>query len=201
MATEEFYLQLNSGRIQSPLNSHDFLPLSILDEKITRDRVEEVLSSGALPCTPSLPDKVCQQAKKVFAILVLIYFPEAITELFLEGLTDEHLPLCRAPQGDNNYHNLYYLVSVRGKTFKAFATLRNPARVSDFLEKQWLVQAPMLDTSGKHIELDAKCALPFGKVDKKVATDFSTVWKGALHPAHQQGLKVSEPSSTHMDLC
>ena len=73
----------------------------------------------------------------------------------------------------------------------SFFGWENEGRVAEFLEKQWLVQAPVLDTAGKHIVLDPKCALPFLDVAKMAGGGFATVSKGKIHPAYQQGFEVS----------
>lgn len=185
MATTSLYRRLKPCLLECPLGGQQFLPPNILDETITKKSVKAELPWKSRVFQSGLPGKVSQQAKKVFAILVLIGEPLAIKELLLEGLTDEHLPL--SPKGGNNDN---ILVSVRGKTFQSFVAWRNDARVADFLEKQWLVQAPVLDTTGKHVILDPKCALPFPQIKEIGGGDFSIVYKSALHPAYQQGFKA-----------
>lgn len=163
-----------------------FLPLNSLDELITTDSVEAQLSlSDRLPWS-RLPGEVVQHAKKVFAILVLIDKPRAIKKLLREGLTDEHLPLFPKGDGSDNI-----LVSARGKIFQSFATWHNSAKVAVFLEKQWVVQAPVLDATDSDITLNPKCVLPFYNIVELGEGQSSRVYKGELHPAHQKGLKVS----------
>lgn len=182
------YQQLKACLLECPLEGQKkFLPLSDL-KKITRDTVK-----GQLPYLRTqmfhrkLPEKILQQAKMVFAILVLMGEPRAINGLLQEGLTDEHLPL-QAKKVNN--HNV--VESVHGKIFKSFDAWGNEARVEEFLDKQWLVQAPVLDPTGEHIVLDPKCALPFKCIDQKAERGaLSIVYKGTLHPAHQKGFKVS----------
>jgi serine/threonine protein kinase len=181
------YRQLNDYcLVTSPLGDQVFLPLSDLNDKITRDSIKAQLSYGIRLFHRGLPDNVFLHAKKVFAILVLIEEPCAIKDLIQEGLTDEDLPLSR--KGDSDYN---VLVSACGKIFKSFASWDKESRVRDFLDKQWLVQAPVLDTTGKHIVLDPKCALPFQESVAKARGGFGVVHQGTLHPAHQQGFKVS----------
>jgi len=183
------YQQLKPCLLECPLEGQKkFLPLSDLNDKITRDTIK-----GQLPylstqmCHRNLPDKILQHAKKVFAILVFMGEPRAIKGLLQEGLTDEHLPLQTKKV---NNHNV--VESADGKIFKSFDAWGNEARVEEFLEKQWLVQAPVLDPTGKHIVLDSKCALPFKCIDQKAERGaLSIVYKGTLHPAHQEGFKVS----------
>jgi hypothetical protein len=188
MATMSFYQQLDDALVMCSLGdqSQDFLPLSELNEKITKDSVRAQLSYTTLWCRPGLPEKVCQYAKKVFAILVLIGEPSAIRDLIADGLTDEHLPLSRNSGKEKNI-----LLSVKGQRFSSFAAWPHEARVKAFLEKQWVVQAPVLDMTGKHIVLDRKCALPFRTSDDISGAGSSVVYKGILHPAHQEGFEVS----------
>ncbi|KAI1163474.1 kinase-like domain-containing protein [Nemania serpens] len=164
-----------------------FLPLNSLDELITTDSVEAQLSlSDRLPWS-RLPGEVVQHAKKVFAILVLIDKPRAIKKLLREGLTDEHLPLFPKGDGSDNI-----LVSARGKIFQSFATWHNSAKVAVFLEKQWVVQAPVLDATDSDITLNPKCVLPFYNIVELGEGQSSRVYKGELHPAHQKGLKAAQ---------
>src|SRR5579871_1983024 len=182
------YQQLKECLLECPLEGQKmFLPLSDLNEKITRDSVKGQLPCLETFCHRNLPNKILQQAKKVFAILVLMYEPHKIKGLLQDGLTDDQLPLQAKKINNNNV-----VESVHGKIFKSFNTWRNEARVEDFLEKQWLVQAPVFDPTGKHFVLDLKCALPFKCIDQKAEKGaLSIVYKGTLHPAHQEGFKVS----------
>jgi hypothetical protein len=183
---KSLYQHLYSHVLKSPLGDLDFLPLNNLHEGITRDSVRAQLFPESLLLQPNLPKKVVQHAKKIFAILVFIGEPCAIVDLLQEGLTDEHLPLSASP----DQHDIAP-VSVHGKTFMSFFGWENEPRVAEFLEKQWLVQAPVLDTTGKHIVLDPKCALPFLDVARISVGEFIRVSKGKIHPAHQQGFEVS----------
>jgi hypothetical protein len=188
MPTQTLYDLLRPSLLDSPLggNGQQFLPLNIIDNVITKETVQAEVPWRNRALIRGLSGKVVQQAKKVFAILVLMGEPLAITELLPEGLTDDHLPLSQ--QGGQNDN---ILVSVRGKTFRSFESWRKKARVDEFLEKQWLVQAPVLDITGKHITLDPNCPFPFSTADEVGGGRFSTVYKSALHPAHQQGSIVS----------
>ncbi|PVH75772.1 kinase-like protein [Cadophora sp. DSE1049] len=176
------YSQLYDSLRQCPLGSQQFLPLNNLD-KITKKSIQAELPLTVRVRQRSLPGKVVLQAKKVFAVLVLTGESPAITDLVKEGLTDEHLPLSRK-RGDS----ANILVSACGeKTFRSFEAWRNAAQVTHFLDWQWVVQAPVLDTTGKHFNLDQKCALPFEKVEEVGGGPSATVYKGILHEAHHQG--------------
>ncbi|KAF2704369.1 kinase-like protein [Pleomassaria siparia CBS 279.74] len=182
------FRRLRDSQFEYPLNpSQKFLPLNRLDESITEENVETELCARAwIPALASalLPTKmIVKQAKKVFAILVDIGEPGMIKELLHEGLRDEHLPLCPKEIGAN------VLISRSGKVFKSFAKSMSEQRVTDFLDKQWTVLAPVLDLSGSHMDLDSRCPLPFIKVDSGQGTPTSMVYKTELHPAHYRGPK------------
>jgi hypothetical protein len=168
-----------------------FLPLDILDKKLTKENIQAEIPLKERVFQRGLTNKVIIQAKKVFAVLVFTGEPLAIGDLLKEGLTDEDLPLSRKPGENDNI-----LVSCNGKkTFRSFEAWRKDAQVTNFLEKQWYVLAPVLDTTCNYFILDQKCALPFPKVEEVGGGHFSTVYKSALHPAHQQGFQVSIPSN------
>jgi hypothetical protein len=191
MAAATLYSQLKPCLLECPLMGQPFLPLDILDKKITKENVHAELPWKGRFLQRNLTNKVIIQAKKVFVVLVFTGEPLAIGDLLKEGLTDEDLPLSRKPGENDNI-----LVSCSGKkTFRSFEAWRKDAQVTNFLEKQWYVLAPVLDTTGNYFILDQKCALPFPKVEEVGGGHFSTVYKSALHPAHQQGFQVSIPSN------
>jgi hypothetical protein len=183
-----FYQQLKKSLVKCPLGNQQFLPLSELDAKVTRDSISAQLSEDTRQLLPSLPDEVLDHAKKIFAILVVIGEPRRIQDLVQEGLTDEHLPL--SLREADNYN---VLKSRNDQNFKSFASWDNEPRVEEFLDKQWLVQAPVLDPTGRHIDLTEKCALPFLQSNKvaTAADGLCSVHRGILHPAHQKGFEVS----------
>jgi hypothetical protein len=183
-----FYQQLSQCLVKCSLGDQQFLPLSELNAKVTRDSISARLSESTRQLLPSLPDEVLDHARKIFAILVLIGEPRAIQDLVQEGLKDEDLPL--SLQEDMDYN---VLKSRNNQNFKSFASWDNEARVQEFLDKQWLVQAPVLDPTGRHINLTQKCALPFLQSNKvaTAADGLCSVHRGILHPAHQKGFEVS----------
>jgi hypothetical protein len=184
------FLWLKSHLLECPLGGQQFLPLEILDVAITKEGIQAELPWTGRFLQRGLSKKVVLQAKKVFAILVLIGEALAIAELVKEGLTDEDIPLFW-PRGELDN----FLVSTSGKVFHSFKAWKREAQVQNFLDKQWVVQAPVLDTTGKHFILDQKCALPFPKVEEVGGGRYSTVYKGTIHRAHQRGFAVSIASS------
>ncbi|KAF4436563.1 serine/threonine protein kinase [Fusarium austroafricanum] len=132
------------------------------------------------------------QAKRVFAILVLIEEAWAITNLICQdNISDEDLPLSRQPSLGENDHNI--LISVKtGKTFQSFLSWPKEARVRDFLSMQWVVQAPVLHSFGQRISLDPKC--PLAMIDCSIQAKRgpnSILHKCKVHEAHQTVFKVT----------
>ena len=188
MATQPLHKRLMEKYIRCSLNNQQFLPLDVIDKEITEENVKAEMKRKKFNLLNSqVPKNVVQNAKKVFTILVIIGEPNAIKDLLSEEITDDHLPLSRrgGSIGDD------VLVSSDGKEFPAFAAWDNDIRVADFLEKQWIVQAPVLDSSGGEVSLDRQCALPFLTVEEVGNGEFSTVYRSDIHPAHQKGLQVS----------
>lgn len=183
----KLYDELDDSLAECPLSENKFLPLHILQDVITVERVlastDSIVRTQTLSGNNGLAEEVVQRAKKVFASLVFVGRQSAIGDLLSEGLTDEQLPLFRRGSGaDRN------LLSdcVGNKTFETFRNWER-ADVDHFLEKQWRVQAPVFDTSGSHFVLDRKCALPLHADFEKIGTtDFSNVFQCEIYQAHYQ---------------
>ena len=171
------FRRLRNAQIESNDNQK-FLPLDVMNEVITEDIVKNAISGklGRI-FDRKLPSKIVKDAKKTFAILVEIGEPGKMKELLSEGLTDDQLPL-------STVDNSAELKSHTGKRFPSFARWETEQRVTDFIDKQWIFLAPVLDSSGRHVELSSKCPLPFLDMDEIGHTNTSTVYKSLLHHAH-----------------
>ncbi|KAF2104860.1 kinase-like protein [Rhizodiscina lignyota] len=169
--------------LECPLRGKKFLPLDALDEMITTEAVKANLRKRTRWLNSGLPGKIVQQTRKIFAILVLMKESPFINDflaLFEEGLRDEHLPLKTRKEDDS------VLVSESGREFHSFRHW-NPFKVNAFLEKQWIVQAPVFDLEGNHIVLDPECALPLLENFKQIGGgQASAVYKAVLHKNHQR---------------
>jgi hypothetical protein len=189
-ASMDIYDGLKDNIVECPLTQNLFLPLNILDEVIT---VENIVRTHLFSGNNDLAEEVVRTAKKVLASLVLAGRQNAIADLLSEGLTDEKLPLSRRGSGADR--NL--LSNCDGN--QTFETFRNWERVhvDHFLEKQWLTQAPLFDTSGSHFILGRKTALPLKAGFEKIGTtEFSTVSKCELYQSHyQEDSQVSATST------
>ncbi len=182
-AAKKLYTELNNRQAKCPLSNQKFLPSNTLDEIITVDSVRA--SAGAavrretIFGSSDLAGDVVLKAKRIFAILVLSGSHGTIGDLLSEGLTDAHLPLSRKEDEMD-----MALVGVDGTEFDVFRDW-GPPSVASFVEKQWVVQAPVLDSSGGHFVLGPGCGMPLETdVERIGATDLSEVYKCAFRPGY-----------------
>lgn len=186
-ALEELFYNLEDALKQGAFGGQKFLPLNVLDGTITAERLKVAIPPSFPFGSSSLSTNVAQYARKIFAILLFIGEPLAIKDLWKQGLRDEHLPLTAGGSPGTRGK----LMTADGRAFGAWKTA---AKASEFLDKQWLVQAPVFDTTGHHYQLNAKCSMPFVDADEVGGGAFSYVHKCELHQAHQKGLRVSIPT-------
>lgn len=116
-------------------------------------------------------DNKLQQARKLVAVLAIIgqLNENSLKSLTADAPTDDDLPFCA--KGDI-LQNCHENKAVRFPTWKE-------ATIGGFMEKQWTVQAPILDFKDGHpieVGLDEKCALEFSKCEDKGNTQFSRVF-------------------------
>jgi hypothetical protein len=187
-AVNVLFKALKKARERDGIDSQEFIPQDALERSITVPLVNAAVPSRSLFATkPGIfHHNIVQHARKVFAILVLIGDPPAIKELWKQGLTDHHLPLVAVPEADTN--DLKKLKAKSGERFGVWKDLRLP---NDFVHYQWLVLAPVIDDTGQHIHLDAKCAMPFVEDEEVGGGAFSYVYKCKIHQAHQKDLRAS----------
>ncbi|KAK7423845.1 hypothetical protein QQZ08_008889 [Neonectria magnoliae] len=176
------YQELTDFLLKGALGDQLFLPLSTLD-KFTKDTITTQLSPWTRFFCRNLADKVLLQARKIFTILVLIGKQDTLRVILQDGLKDGDLPL--SLHNDGSGHTL---VSGNHKLFKSFSTW-NEVRVRDFLDKQWLVLAPVFDRSGQRIELNTKCALPILNSEYVAGENACVVYRGIVPPRHHTGFK------------
>ncbi|KAF1964818.1 kinase-like protein [Bimuria novae-zelandiae CBS 107.79] len=190
---ESLFQRLKRKQSTCSLNNNSqqmFLPLNIMRQEITEDNVRGALTKDTgltatlklLHLLPedTLPQRVVDYATKVFTVLVIIGEPDAIRKILDEGLTDEHLPLRLA-------ENEITLISHDEVEFRSFSETMSEQRISEFVEKQWTVLAPILDASGEHTDLDRRCPLPFEHTKQAGHGASRLVHKSKLHPSHYSG--------------
>ncbi|KAK4172121.1 kinase-like domain-containing protein [Triangularia setosa] len=185
--SEPLYKSLKGGLVTSSLGEIQFLPRSVVKEKVTIDKISPHLSLVSrlytLVSDDSLVRQIHAQASNVFAILVLIGKPSAIQTMFTkDGLADKDLPLDSVKNGEHDA-----IVSLTtGKNFPSFDDWGDPAAVDSFLEKQYLVLAPVFNKAGQTLKLNRNQALPFEECTWKAnGSDGVSVYDGRLHPSHQ----------------
>ncbi|KAI0144540.1 kinase-like protein [Xylariaceae sp. FL1272] len=171
------YRQLRSSLVECDTSNgthtfskSSFLPLSVVNQRISKDVIRTQLSWKSSLTSPSLSQHIFEKAKKVFAILSLCEEESSIETLFNEGLTDT---------GSYNV-----LVSRHGTVFHSFTKFKKNVTVDDILRAQWQLLAPVFRTPGEHIILKQENPMPFFDVKKISATDMSVVYTGKLHAAH-----------------
>ncbi|KAK7427793.1 hypothetical protein QQZ08_005731 [Neonectria magnoliae] len=188
------YTQLNKSLLTCPLEARfpKFLPVDELD-KITLEKIQAELPLRTQLFSPSLSHKVATDAKRIFCILVLMEDPTPIVQLIKEGITDEHLPLCRNGDDDND-SEYNVLASVGGnKRFPSSMAWGQGEKVENFLKKQWAVQSPILDKPGSHFVLDPECPLPLTECETEHAKGgMGVVHKARIHPAHHRLFKAND---------
>jgi hypothetical protein len=179
------YRQLNNCLIPCHEDS-EFLPLNEISARVTEDSIKsEIPFRKRCFSKRSLPRTILSQARSVFSILVLIQETQAIVDLiYRDNIRDEELPLARQSASGDDENVL--ISSKTGKIFSSFSFWRREARVRDFLNFQWLVQAPVLSLLGQHISLDPKCPLPLVDCVMKYKNGpNSMLHKCKIHGAHQ----------------
>lgn len=176
--------QCEVNLVDSPIQQQaSFLPLTCLDDNITKPTISKQLSFSTKLFHPNVADKILRNGRKIFAILTLIGEQRTIRQMIQEGLTDEHLPLSNSDSEDKS-NNI--LVSKNDdKQFKCFASL-DRVRVRDFLMWQWALQAPVFEGFGQHIDIDAKCPLPLISCTE-VNDAPGQVYKATIHSDHLKG--------------
>jgi phage FluMu protein gp41 len=182
-ALEDMFYNLEDGLKQGALGNQNFLPLDVLYATITAERLKAAFPSSALFGSSSLRKNILQYARKIFAILLFIGEPLAIKELLRLNLRDEDLPLAAGVDTKTRGK----LIAADGRVFMPWKTA---AKTSEFLDKQWLVQAPVFGTTGQHFILNMKCSMPLIDADEVGGGAFGYVYKCKLHQAHQKGHKV-----------
>ncbi|KAK1532821.1 serine/threonine protein kinase [Colletotrichum costaricense] len=187
MNSQALLSSLKESLQYSSIVSQEFLPVSSLNDVITKEKVQNELPTNLMNrlFSDSLPSKISMNARRIFAILVMIGEPQAIRKLVDDGLTDEDLPLAR-PTHDKYSGTLESKGRLEVKSFKHW---KNEAKVDMFLEKQWLFLAPKLDVTGTStvFQVDSKCPLPFLRATELRGEHSNVVYKSELHAAHQTG--------------
>ncbi|RSL60544.1 hypothetical protein CEP53_005418 [Fusarium sp. AF-6] len=193
--SQSLYHELSEGTKKCIITEKAYIPEHKLLEIMTVPRVKSSLRSTwswlrLLLFKRNLETKLLQ-ARKLIAVLVIIgkLNERSLKFLIANSLTDDDLPLCANDDGLQNCH--------RDKTIK-FPSWEE-ATVGSFLEKQWMVLAPILDLEdGRPIEvnLDDKCALELSECEEQESTQFSRVFFAKI-PSRKEGVEPRRVAVKH----
>lgn len=170
-------------------NNLKFLPQDTFDELICCSNItaelpnttwfQSTFSNWFTLKSPYIHQFVFKEARKLFTILVLMERVNIIPELLKQKITDDDLPF-EAKKKEESI---------------ILQSLSNPSRIipgisgssvaERFVEMQWRVLVPIINTCGQHLVLHKRCILPIME-DKKetIYSGRSPVFKGKLHRAH-----------------
>ncbi|PMD25864.1 kinase-like protein, partial [Hyaloscypha hepaticicola] len=135
---------------------------------------------------------ISQVAWKLFAILVCIEQSHRIIDFLNENIDDTDLPFVRSDVTSTSVNFKLCSKKSPSQPIKCMS-LWTQRLVNDFGRDQWCMLAPIFEYTDeiKHYELDDNCVLPcvegFERSDRAINEGgYSTVWKVAIHPAHQR---------------
>ena len=133
---------------------------------------------------------------KLFATLLLIGRPEAITRFIEEGLRDTDLPLVKGPHRDKaNKFSLYRWGDMGGHRLSCFDDWTHQALVR-FEEEQWKTLAPVFHLKDRyhvgHYQFAENMILPFTYQEHACSGARGQVFKVKIHPEHHDFGRVSE---------
>jgi serine/threonine protein kinase len=164
----------------------EYISMDVIKNVVTKENIKAELGrtpGDGTPLEDRLADLVVENnARGVFAILVYTGQPWDIKKLLDDSLADEYLPLVRQKQELQSVPYPEKIFSVPKGWHRR--------QVDNFLDKQWMVLAPVFKISGQHMKLDPKCPLPFSKVNENIHNHGTVVYRAQLHPWHQQGFEV-----------
>jgi hypothetical protein len=186
--------KLYEKRIERPNKSHRyFIPADDLERLLTPDSVSKQLQRCGVSdeVRHRSAELISKSAAKLFAILVYLKHGHLIFDFLAESIDDDHLPFIRS---DNNAKAGNYKLCSRkspGQLIKSMASWDHEL-VDDFGRDQWCMLAPIFEYNDaiEHLELHDNCVLPWledeERSDRAMEGGYGSVWKIAIHPAHQR---------------
>jgi hypothetical protein len=175
---------LLDGELQDcPVSEKKYLPLGVLDDLVTPKSVLASLNTPVkgqqntshLRYDDTFATRVVNHVKKLFTVLVFIGQEHSIASLLSEGLTDHDLPLSRRENPDfslsesgtssltiRRSKSTSLILESGDSSTRAFTIFEQwkPQTVGHLLSAQWLVLAPVFNSTGSHFNLAVDCALP-----------------------------------------
>jgi hypothetical protein len=176
-----------------------FIPICELETLITASVVEEILRENAKTVIDprNYAHRVKSDAKKLFAILILLRNGPATCPPLDNALSDRNLPFPR--KMENNQIPL--LRRDHNELIKAFKKWHN-SKIETFAHTQWSVLAPVFDKeSTECLELPDNVILPFhlekAEVEKNAIPHmetggFSEVTACRIHPVYHHYWKLDK---------
>lgn len=192
MATEDsLYRQLYNSRLSDDLSRRKYIPNSELREIVARDNIitelHEHQNRWSLKRfrqnSTNLANRILESGQKLFVILVNLRLSWGVKNLLDAGLTDEDLPLSK--RGNQLYSSVD-----PARSFK-WPSDWGLEKLDDFVEKQWLVLAPVFCAGGAHRTLAPECPLPFVTAVEAQNGPNSVVYKVTVDASHHDGFEVS----------
>ncbi|KAH8667345.1 kinase domain-containing protein [Tricladium varicosporioides] len=184
------YGQLSKSWVSDELHGNrQYIPLDVMNKIITKKSIQAELERKGRNCmslSGCLADKVVKKnAKKLFAILVCLSKACDIKEFLNDGFTDEDLPII---EDEDEFRSAI-------DTKKKFLIPEDweDQTIDLFLVKQWMVLAPVFNTSGTHIILHEDCPLPFSKLEEILHSKHNVVYRAEVNPSHQEGFEADAP--------
>ncbi|KAK0375212.1 protein kinase domain-containing protein [Colletotrichum limetticola] len=178
-----------------------YLPRHFLENIITRESVRAAFKKSTTArnfwsfSTKGVVDIVLSNnVKMLFVILLYLDIPWDIDRLHKAGFTDLDMPFTWKRPGPNGGGCLRSGLS-SDKTF-------TPPKhwgyhlVESFVNRQWMVMAPVFGRSGEYLELHPLCPLPLIKVDAIIHSMRNVLYRAEIQSSHVTGLKdqVQSPS-------
>ncbi|KXH42599.1 protein kinase domain-containing protein [Colletotrichum simmondsii] len=176
---------LNDGR--------RYVPQHVLDASVTRESVRAALKKSSLASrkfwqvsSKSIVDiAFSKNLKKLFVILLQLNVPWDLKKLHDAGFNDADLPVVRKETKDG------HLLQSGLDPEKVFTPPKQWELnlVKEFVNKQWMMMAPLFSYTGQHQELDSKCPLPFLEANALIQSPRNIVYMAKIDASHQTGFE------------
>ncbi|KAF2734668.1 HET-domain-containing protein [Polyplosphaeria fusca] len=183
-------------------SSRRFLPEAVLQRLLTKDVVEATLALHSSKFKKKVDVKdltafVCNDALKIFAILVWEEKEKLIERFFTTGFRDVMLPVTRKPNSDSAwdvepFEAKFKEMSIATETFTRHEW--KASAVNHFCTNdQFLFLSPVFNQDQFRYTFHEQCPMPFLNRDKDArrGSNFSVVDKWRLHRDHFQYRNVA----------
>lgn len=165
---EDLATRLAMARVQSEMDHRPFVPLSSLQELLTKDAIElELVNLGVFYDNV---DFILHKSLRLFAILLTTNMTAWIPTFASHNLSDDSLPLSL-------------------ETFPKFEVSREAwsyVDMTNFVQSQWMFLAPVFKEGEFQRRIHNQCPLPFTAINRNNERmgAFSLVRQVSVHPAH-----------------